>query len=537
MALTILIEVSTSGVGDASFSPVTTLPDLGSGFSFDYSPATPGQLYIFRARRRDDTKAGTACEYSAWTYLFSRAPSTTEGNIMAVNDIMTGTDTAIWVAIEAAETIPTRVAWQGEYLSGGVVSDLIRVYGRTFRNASTMRRKVVKGRAVYQGDLELEITPEGAFPRILFALFPCLTTQLAIPTRYRHRFSNQFNSKTITLVQQKGQTSQTNGALYVYPGCKISQAEFTVSKEQDTVFTVRLSLVALDEWVYELSSVPTAPTLLGVSTATADPLNPYSPVDAVASVGGVTGSVRSMTFTVNRNLSREFVLDGKRGARSNYEGRNEVTGSASLFFETMTNLRRDMTGTTTTPTGAYAAGDTIATAPVSFVFTPTNNSSGFSNILGFYAPNCDIKTDQPVQGEGEIPENLQLFPIDAIGDSSGTDFYIELTNSESFTSLNQPGAAIVAAPTSSTYLFEYGVAAGISTTSVVQALNSTHLNPLGTDGNYVGRTLKFLTGNNGTPTQQIRTITGSGYGGSPRTFTLGSPLPFTPAGGDIFDII
>ena len=539
MALTIEIQYSVTSPVDGAFIPLTTIPDNGSGFSYNFTSGTNGQLYIFRARRRDDTKAGTVCEYSDWSILtVTRAPNSTEGKPMAVNDILTGTDTSVWVAIEPAEGIPTKVSWAAEYLSGGIVSDLMRLYSRALRNAPTMRRKVVAGRAVYAGDLEIEITPEGPFPRLMAALFPFTSTSLSGPARWRHRFYNAFNSKTVTLVQQKGQTTQTNGALYVYPGTKVSAVDFTFSKEQDAVLTARFSLVALDEWVYELATVPTAPTLLGTSTASTDTLNPYSPVNGVATIGTLTGAgVRSMTFGVQRNLGKEFVFDGYRGARQNYEGRNDVTGSAGLFFEAMTNLRRDMTGSVSTPTGVYAANETIAVTNVSLVYTPPLNAAGFSNILGFYIPNCDIKTDQPVQGEAEIPENLQFFPIDAVGEASGTDFYVEITNSESFTSLNMPGAAIVAAPTTTVdrvYLYAYGVVTA-GNTSLVIAGNSPQVQQA--DATYAGRTMRFLRGNNGSPVQQERTINGSGYGGSPGAFTLGSPLPNTVLPGDVFDIV
>jgi len=538
MALTIEIWRSTSGVSDGSFSLLTTLSDTGAGFSYDDAPVTYGSLYIYRARRRDDTKTGTACEYSAWSNLvFVRGPQPERNNPMAVNDILSGTDTELWVGVEGAEGIPTKAAWKAEYTQGGIQSDLMRVYGRTLRNTPTMRRKVVYGRATFQGDIELEVTPEGAFPRLMAATFPFVTTPLISPTRYRHRFRNLFGARTVTLIQRKGRD------FYVYPGAKVNALEISCSVEQDSVLMARFSVTALDEHVYNIDQFNLLAagllTYLGTATASEDPLSPYSPVDGVSTIGGVTAGIRSITYSVNKGLLKENVMDGKRGVRQNAEVKNETSGSASLFFESRNNLLRDMTGSTTLPaTGIFTAGSTIALAPVQTVFSPANNASGFSNVLGLYIPNCDIKTDQPVQGDGESPENLTFFPVDAVGDASGTDFYIEITNSETYTSLWTPNTPITQAPTSSVYTYEYCQAAAGSTTSsiiagAVSAVGQWHLANQNATNYYTGRSLVALNGSNaGTP----RTI--GAYVGTPTpTFTLTSAFPNAVSAGDIFDIL
>ncbi len=450
---------------------------------------------------------------------------------MAVNDILTGTDTELWVAVEGGYGIPTKAQWKAEYTSGSVSRDLMRIYGRTLRNSPTMRRKEVVGRAVYQGDIELEVTPEGAFPRLMSALFPFTTTNLTSPARYRHRFYNAFGARSVTIIQRKGRS------LYVYPGCLVNSFELTTSKEQDSALTARFGIYACDEFVYELDFFSNALTYLGTATASEDPLLPYTPVDATATIGALTASIRSVTVSASKNLGREFVLDGKRGARQAYETRTETGGSANLFFSSMTNIRRDLTGVTTDPSGAYAAGSILATASVSMTFNPANNSSAFSNILTVCFPNAAIKTDEPVSGDAEIPENLTFFPIDAVGDPSGTDFYLEITNSETYSSLWTPNTPITTPPTSSVYLYEYAQAsAGVSTTSVpadaVSGVGQWHLANQNASNYYVGRQLRQVSGSNAGTARNI-----TAYSGTPiPTFTVAA-FPNAPATGAIFEIV
>jgi hypothetical protein len=416
VALTIEIWRSTSGVSEAAFTLLATIPDPGSGFTYDDTSVTPGSLYIYRARRRDDSLP-EPCQYSDWTALaFHRAPYPfKESNMSCENDIVTGVETELFVAVEACQGIPTKVDWLAEYRSGGLNRDLMRLFGRSLHNKPTMRRKVVAGRAVWEGQIVLEITPEGAFPRFALATLPVETTALSSPTRYSHRFANKFGAKSITLIQRKGQS------LFVYPGTMVSSLEVSFSKEQDDVLIGTFTIVALDEIVYKLDLVPTAPTLLGTATASSDPLPPYSPVTGVATIGGVVAGIKTITFTLNKNLGADNVFDGKRGARSHFERLADTSGSASLNYTSdNVNLERDFG--VSNPSGAYAPGDTITSAPVLITFTPPNNGSGFSNLLTFCFPQADVKSAEPVEGENEVPENLTFTPLDVIGEAADTDF-------------------------------------------------------------------------------------------------------------------
>lgn len=267
MALEIEIWQSTSGsTSDGAFSLLATLPDTGAPVTFDNVPVTPPeQLYAYRARRRDTDHVGTPCEYSDWSKpVFLRAPYPERTSTVDADDIVTGVETAIYLGIEAVKGIPVKVTDIGPYISGGVGHDVGRRYSRQLRNAPTMRRKVTRGLVTYEGSIEIEITPEGFVPKLLCALHPVASTPLIGPTRSRHRWSNAFGSKTVTLVQRKGQNIE------VYPGTRVRRMEAVINKEDDNPLSATFELVALDQLVFPLKSNPTLLADLGISGAVED---------------------------------------------------------------------------------------------------------------------------------------------------------------------------------------------------------------------------------------------------------------------------
>lgn len=514
MALTIEIQVSTGGIGEGSFSPLTTIADPGTGFTYDHTPVNPGQLYIYRARRRDDSQ-DPECQYSDWSPLvFTRGAYPEENSMPSCSeDTFTGNLSALGLAVEACNGIPTKADWMAEYLNGTIAQDDRRVYGRSLRNATTMRRKVVKGIVQWEGQIEIEITPEGPFPRLQGGIFPVETTGGG-PT-YTHRFANKVGGWTLTLTQLIGET------YFVFPGCRVASVEYAFSKEQDSVLTATFTLIALDRLVFPLDTVPTAATLLGMDTAATDPLDPYSAAIGEAQINEADADVRTMNFSVASNARRKHVFNGKRGARTTFVGMKEVNGSATLFYSHNDNLERDMG--VSNPAGSFAVGSTITLAPVSIEFPHPDG------LLGFYMPNCDIRAGLNVPDENEIPEELTFMPIDAIGDASETDFYIEITNTEPNADLIAPGTAILALPTSDARKYEHGTVTGVPTTTSIAAGTSTHLSSA--DDFYNGRTLRFITG---TQAGNSRTITD--YTGATRTFTTAA-FGGAPAAGDLFEVI
>lgn len=535
MASWIEIEVSTSGISDGAFEPLATVADTTLGGSpspvqFDHAPVIPGQLYIYRTRRYDDVTGLR----SAWSCLvFARGPYPSESGLgtstMCVNDIKSGHDTEIYIALEPCQGIPMKAAYTGEYRQGGIGRDMIRLYGQSLRKSTTMRRKVVRGRTVYEGSIQVEVTPEGFFPTLMTALFPIETFDsgtlpVGAPalssSAYRHRWTNKTGGKSVTIIHRKGDLFQ------VYPGCVVSSVEFTTNKETDDILVATFQLVALDELEFPLDTVSTAPTLLGTATAGLDPLPPYSPADASVIIGSAEGDVKSITFTVTNNLLPRNVLNRKRGPKAHKRTSTDVTGSAVCEWSTDINLQRDLG--VTSPAGSYAAGDVIATAAVTCDYLPPANGAGIVNRLGFTFPAADIKSAEPVEGPGEVPQNLTFIPIDEIGNAAATDFYVEIDNSLTNAQMLAYGQAILSVPASRSLAYAYGVVkTGSTTTSIVS--DSAHLSSV--DDFYNGKTLRILTG---TLAGVSKTI--SDYVGSTHTFTVGA-FASSPSANVIFEIV
>ncbi len=525
MAITIEIQVSTSGVSDSAFTTIATVADTGTTV-YDHTPVDPGTLYIYRARRRDDSQ-DEGCQYSDWSaLLFLRgAYPLREIGMSCEIEPITGQKTALYLGLESCQGIPHKAQWGAEYISGNINRDVQKVFSRALRNAPAMRRKVVMGKVMWEGSFEVEITPEGPFMLLLYAALKLdSTTTLSTPTRYRHRFANKFGAKSLTMVHQYGDTR------FVYPGCRVTNISFSFSKDQDSVLMASVSVLALDQIIYELALVPTMDTLLGISTASNDSEDPYSAAIGYALINNAECPMKSINFGIAPNLGRQNVFNGKRGIKKSFEGLREVTASAVLDYEgDNTYIKQDM-GITTAPTGAYALGDEIATGPVALTFTPANNGDGFSNILGFYLPQAAVSANEPVDGPGEIPENLTFLPIDAIGEASATDLYIEVTNGMQATDITTPAGAVVAMPASAAHKYEYGVVTGVPSATVFAAGGATHLSSV--DDFYNSRTMNFLTG----ALSAVAAKTISDYTGATLTFTTAT-WGSAPAVGDIFEIV
>lgn len=527
--LRIYIEVSTSGLSDASFSPLTDYDDTGGSTTFDHSPATPGQLYIYRARRYD-TSSGL---YSAWAYAYARAiyqlrnPST----MLDALEVWTGSDERLGVIIEAFEGIPTKVAWLAELSSGEINRDLQRGYSNTKRKGLTMRKKVVKNSFRYAGSYVLEITPEAAFPRMLMAtMYYEGATSLTTPTRYVHRWSNKEGVKTLTMIHQKGTVYK------IYPGCKVNSLAISPELGTDGVAMATFGIEALDEIVMPAWTVTSVDTLTGMSTSAADPLQPYSPEDFVAIFAGVDGhDIRSYQFNYAKPLGAYQGYGGTHGAKGHVERSGDPTLQTSAVFSRSALLAvlRDM-GYNAEPAGAFSSLDQVYTVPFNFVASPPNNAAGFANTLGIYVEQADVKiTSETASGRDEIILSMDVMPLDLIGNSSGTDCYIELTNGITQAQMSAAGTAFAPTdiPVGRSFRYEFGVTQASATTTVISAgAANPHLSV--TDNIYNGRRIRFVTG---TLTGQDRFVTA--YTGSTKTFTVGTAFSSSPATNDLFVVL
>lgn len=518
MALWIEIQVSTSGIEEGSFSALATIPDTAGADSFDHTGVVPGQLYIYRARRYDDASGLR----SDWSCLVFARPPITGGISMpsCLDDPVTGSRTELYIGVEPCEGLPTKAQYVVPYRSGGFEGNYARLTGKQLRNATTVNRKIVRGRVEITGKFEVEFTPEGAFARMLLAVFPVTTEVLSTPTRYKHTFKNLRGAATLTMIHRIGDD------YYVYPGCSVDALSVGMAKDQEDVYVAQFTFKALDELIYPLDTVPTVATLLGTSGAAEDTLPPYSPVDSTASIGSFNRGVKSMNFQVSKNLGAKDFFSGKAGTDRHFERRNEIEVSANVFYEG-DELSANTMGQTSL-SSLYGAGSSITPVVTRLDCSPANNGGGFSNWLSFVVPNGDIRSTHPVEGPDEVMEAVQIVPVDVSGDSSGTDFYIELINSITNANLIAVGSPIETVAQNTTRKYMYGVVKTGGTTTVF-ASDSGHLDS--TDDIYNGKTVKFLTGALAGTTRTI-----SDYTGSTHTITVSSALGSAPVAGVAFEI-
>ncbi|MDX1932772.1 MAG: hypothetical protein SFU56_09225 [Capsulimonadales bacterium] len=596
MALTIEVQRAIGGIGIASFSTIAVLSDSGGADVFDDTDLTPGLLYVYRVRRRDDSQSGP-CEYSDWSNLvFLRAPWTEVITMPELADQpTTGAASALYLAIENAPKIPAKAQWKVPLLSGGFGDDMMRVPSNELRNSRTRRRGQVYGRTVYEGTFDIVIKPEGAYLRILRSLFPRATTANTITITGNTTNTNttvaavsstvglavgqpisgagiaagttiaSIGSGSITLSAAATATAsgvtltvtqsythrfsnllgsrktmtiiQQYEDLYkVYTGVDVTSLEISASDEDDNPVIGRVGMRALAMFIFRIAEVASAAALLGCDTASETTLDHYSCQMALATVGSASGEFRSMTHTFTHQLRFVKGLSGKRGYARQFQGKIDTAGSGTINFDDddISRIWRNM-GVASVPTGGFAPGTTITYQPVSTVFTPPNNAIGWAPSMGIYYENADVITTMTIQDENEIPENLTFIPIDAPGSTSGTDAYIEVKNFESGAAIDAPGLTIDNVPASADTEWIYGlVKSSPSPTTTVFQTTSTHLSNV--NDAYNGKKLRFY----GNVTAALAGVTSSAisdYDGSNREFTLTSALANAPASGDLFEIV
>lgn len=528
MAITVYVEVSTSGYSDADFSPLTDYTETAP-FQYDHSPVTPGQLYIYRARRLN-TDTGL---YSAWAYAFARAPYPirTPHPMLDTQEVYTSGDERFFVAIEPFNGVPTKAQYRAELVSGSPSNELQRRYSRQKRAAKTNRRTGVKGTINYTlPGYTFEIRAEGATIAFLSAAMKYDgTTDLSSPTRYRHRFSNKKGLKTLTVIHQIGTIYK------VYVGVKVGTLSISPDWNGTDVLNMSLDSVAAGYFEFDSRITATAETTLGISTATADISTPYAPDEGTVYLNGIAGAgAQDMSVTLTNNFIPYKERDGTRSPKGFVEEKTETSANVTTYFNRETTaLYYKHLGYTSDPTAAYGPQcGTLQTVPLSMVFNPCVSAGAVQPIFGVYMPQVDPQIQTATQDAGEVQYTIDVAPIDAVGESSNTDMYIEVTNSVSGTSIVAPGTPIaptdVPSGTADVY-YTYGAAQASSTTTSI--IGGTNPNLSSVDDTYNGRRLRFITG---TLAGQERVI--SDYTGSTKTFTVAA-FGGAPSTGDAFVVI
>lgn len=449
MAVTIEIQVSSGGLADSHFSTLTTLPDTGGVFSFAHTPVVPGQLYIYRARRRD-TSLDPTCEYSEWSlFAYARGPYPETGD-NTMPDPITGARTELGIGLEATEGTAVRSQKKLEYNNGKIEPNMPPVTSRALRATPAANKKAIHGPASFAGDFVIEATPEGGFSKVLVGAFgtPTFTQTIqgaGTPTHYKHTFKNRFGQVPVTFVQK---LMDTPGAerYQVSLGSRISSIELGFDAEATTPLTASIGVMSLDGSVEFSSS-----SSVGMDTASVDTLQPLSQQDATITVGGANYcKTRRITVPVDKGIGERRGLCGKRGAQGHFEGTSSVGPiTADMYFEDMEEINR-LYGTPNVGTYPVAASKRIVGTTVKITLRTPANATGYQNGTEITFPNAIWESvSTPVSGDGEITQTVTMIPL--YSEADGTDVILDWWNGETHQSLCATGTPISGMPTSQVY--------------------------------------------------------------------------------------
>lgn len=156
MATTIEIWRSVTGIDPADFSLLITVAD-GSPYQGLDTPVLPGQLYIYKARRRDTT-SGTYSDFSP--LAFARGPYPNLGGTMSINTTTpSGIQSKLGIGVQATVAGAVKAARLLDRTAGSLDTEITRIKRKAVHNhPGTVGH--VNGVAKTSGQLSLEVTPE-----------------------------------------------------------------------------------------------------------------------------------------------------------------------------------------------------------------------------------------------------------------------------------------------------------------------------------------------------------------------------------------
>jgi len=532
VAVTIQIQRSESGLGDAAFADLAEIPDDSPWQHVD-DTAEPGHFYVYRARRFDDS-TGLA---SPWTEITPAAMARalhpnceTAMNMTDTCDVLTGSDESLYWGLEPHEGLPVRPEWLLALVDAKVNRDHKRLFSRRKRGAHTLRRAVIAGQVVYTADFEVEVTPEATSQMLLTALAHSAET-LSTPTRYKHSFKNGKTCYSGTFIHRFGTEYR------VLAGAKIQKFSIAPDLDSEDVLTMTFTVMCTAVWIIKAADVPTVATILGLASAVEDTGENYGAHHAAVYLDDEIGEVRGQfTVAFERDMARYKVYDATRGARGHFSKSGDPSAQLTSFYGNDPSLARVYRefGHEEDPEAGFGLGSKVVTVPLRVLFSPPANAATFVNELEVLFPDADVTCNEAAGERNEVLQQMQATPLDKAGNAEGTDFVLRLTNSISGTALVAPNALIPPAdlPLTEAFTLAYGQAqAGATTTSI--AAGASAVQPHLARGNdaYNGRRMEFVTGTLRGESQII-----TDYVGSTGAFTT-EAFSQAPATGDAFVVL
>lgn len=431
---------STTDLADSSFYQIADLDDGALPILDTDSSVHAGALYIYRARRyRPSTTT-----YSAWSAPVYAVAAYIGG--VPMSQTATGVQTLLGIGREGTYGHPVMAQKLLDRKSGSPEITFQDPDHEVLRNI-TADIESVPGTSKVEGTVKLTATPEG-LSRPLQALLgdPATVTTApvvgppAVSAYQTHTYKDGFNQIPHTLTELKGPM------FVVYEGTKAMGLTVSLDKTQNMPVEFDFDFVCLNKWYSD------AMTSIGLDTAGMDSLPAFGPIQGALSIlGAVTDSAKQATFNLKKQYGDRQVLNGVRGPVEHFCKKTEVTGTASLYFDTDENCKIFF-GQLDAAAVPYGASKTIRTVPFQLDIVSQINANGYANLFELLCPRVTYKkVGEQVNGPDEIMQAVEWKAYQDPG--IGSPFQVRVVNSETLAALTTAGTAIAVVPSNGVQLY------------------------------------------------------------------------------------
>lgn len=454
---------SVTGIADDDFSLLQTLPEPAGGFTaaapfgLDDTPVVPYQLAIYKARRVIGAPPSLSSDFSPLAYArgpwpvppqkFTRNPDMST----QIQNTNTGLRSKMGFALEAVEGQPVKAQVLLDRAGGSPEMTLDQIKRKGLRN-NPGHTGALAGKATVAGSgIGVEPTPEST--TALWCAFlgtPVTTAAAAVPgsagppavapvgAYNDHLWTESFDQFSGTMSERRG------SSFFCFPGTRIMGINLKVDPDASEQVLLMLDTVHLNQLMYAQESD------LGLDTAGFDTLLPPAAVDAFLKIAGsLSADAKTADVKLKRGLKDRRGLNGTRGATSHVLGRSDHSATVDLHFSTENELLRYFGQAQQAQIAyPYGASNTVQYVPMSLLLPTPVNAAGFQNQIEVIFPACSYtKVGQPVQGEDEIIQSIELAPF--IDPVTNCDLQVRIRNSKSLAAVTAFGVPVQAVPINS----------------------------------------------------------------------------------------
>ena len=527
MAFSYQIEIQRSRlgtIGHAHWHLVTVLspspgtsPSLPAPLSFEDYGVLVNESYFYRARwTLKDLSIGTdIIAVGQWTTpmmvtIRDNRAITLVGSVLDSELILgyeennmsgivtpSGAQSRLAFALQADYDTAAEGTHLAEYRSGGANANRMIAYSTALRDTPSQR---IKGQVTdfeANGNVVIELTPEGTLPLLLTALFGAPTTTAyyadvtGSPTTWSSATTYAANAKV-----KRGSyyyTSVGNGNLNNKPECDAAGTYWTLVPDVTSGLTANfrcykhvwkhlwdMNYISMHHYKGTTveSFVRGMATSLSIgvnrtarevitgsvdlrfanqfiaddwenvvdSAAGYDTLPPWTASVGKVLINGVVGAnFREFSGAVSRQISDKFILNGKLGPAGFSNSGSDTSGSMVAYFDDETHLQRFMGYSSAYTKPAGFTGDLIY-ADIQSVLeynTPGSVDSPLeygSKLVVRFPRALYGAVSQPIAGREQITQSITIEPC--LDSTLGTDVVYEVWNRQARSSIIATGSAI-----------------------------------------------------------------------------------------------